>query len=254
MTGRFEGQVALITGGSSGIGKATAIRFAEDGARVVIAARGVEKGSHTVEEIRQAGGDAIFVQTDVSREDEVANLVEQTVNHYGRLDFGFNNAGIGIGEMLHECSEEDWDRVLNTNLKGVWLCMKHEIKQMLRQGGGSIVNTASVAGVTGFVRSPSYTASKHAVIGLTKSAALQYVRQGIRVNSICPGLIMTPMAKQVFASAPDAREWFESHQPSGEGGSPEEVAELVTWLCSPAASLVNGVAYSIDGGLMAGLF
>jgi NAD(P)-dependent dehydrogenase (short-subunit alcohol dehydrogenase family) len=250
----FEGKVALVTGGSTGIGKATALAFAQAGARVVIAARRVDEGRQAVEDIREAGGEALFVRTDVTQATEVEALICTTVATYGRLDYAFNNAGISGGGLLHEVSEEEWDRMVNINLKGVWLCMKYQIPQMLRQGGGAIVNDSSAAGLTGFVRSPVYAATKHGVIGVSKSAALQYATQGIRINVVCPGLIMTPFIERVFASGPGVKEWFESQQPTGSGGRPEEVAQAVVWLCSDAASFVTGVALPVDGGLLAGVW
>jgi NAD(P)-dependent dehydrogenase (short-subunit alcohol dehydrogenase family) len=254
MSRPFEGKVALVTGGNTGIGKATAILFAQAGAQVVIAARRVDEGMQTVEEIRQAGGEAIFVRTDVAQAAEVEALVRQTVATYGRLDCAFNNAGIGGGGLLHEVSEAEWDRMVNINLKGVWLCMKYQITQMLTQGGGAIVNDSSAAGLTGYARGPIYAASKHGVIGVSKSAALQYVTKGIRINVVCPGLIMTPMIERAFASGPGVKEWFESKQPTGSGGRPEEVAQAVVWLCSDAASFVTGVALPVDGGLLSGVW
>jgi NAD(P)-dependent dehydrogenase (short-subunit alcohol dehydrogenase family) len=250
----FEGKVALVTGGNTGIGKATAMTFAQEGAQVVIAARRVDEGMQAVEEIRQAGGEALFVRTDVAQAAEVEALVRQTVATYGRLDCAFNNAGISGGGLLHEVPEEEWDRMVNINLKGVWLCMKYQITQMLMQGGGAIVNDSSAAGLTGYVRSPVYAASKHGVIGVSKSAALQYATKGIRINVVCPGLIMTPMIERAFASAPGVKEWFESKQPTGSGGRPEEVAQAVVWLCSDAASFVTGVALPVDGGLLSGVW
>jgi NAD(P)-dependent dehydrogenase (short-subunit alcohol dehydrogenase family) len=250
----FEGKVALVTGGNSGIGKATALMFAQEGAWVVIAARRVDEGMQTVEEIQQAGGEAFFVRTDVAQAAEVEALVRKTIATYGRLDCAFNNAGIGGGGLLHEFPEEDWDRIVDINLKGVWLCMKYQITQMLMQGGGAIVNDSSGAGLTGFVRSPCYAASKHGVIGLSKSAALQYATKGIRINVVCPGVIMTPMIECAFASGPGVQEWFLSKQPTGSGGRPEEVAQAVVWLCSDAASFVTGVALPVDGGALSGFW
>ena len=253
MTRPFEGKVTLVTGGNSGIGKATAILFAQQGARVVIAARRVEEGEATVAEIRGGGGEAIFVKTDVSLAADAEALVKQTIAAYGRLDCAFNNAGVSGGALLHELTEADWDRMIAVNLKGVWQGMKHQIIQMLAQGAGTIVNDSSVAGLTGYVRSPHYSASKHGVIGLSKSAALQYVNKGIRINCVCPGMIMTPMIEGAFA-IPGVEEWFRTRLPAGRGGNPEEVAEAVTWLCSDAASFVTGVAFPVDGGAVSGLW
>src|SRR2546422_1562481 len=254
MSGSFHGKVALVTGGNSGIGKATAIAFAQAGAQVVIAARRADEGEQTVKEIYQAGGEALFVRTDVARAVEVEALVHKTVAAYGRLDCAFNNAGIAVGGALHEFAEADWDRLVDVNLKGVWLCMKYQIAQMLTQGGGAIVNDSSSAGLTGFSRGPVYASSKHGVIGLSKSAALQYVTQGIRINVVCPGLILTPMIERAFASGPGVKEWFESQQPTGRGGRPEEGAQAVVWLCSDAASFVTGVTLPVDGGALSGMW
>jgi NAD(P)-dependent dehydrogenase (short-subunit alcohol dehydrogenase family) len=250
----FEGKAALVTGGNDGIGKATAIAFAEAGAKVVIAARRTAEGERAVEEIRVKGGEALFVETDVARARDVEALVQRTAATYGRLDCAFNNAGVAGGGLLHEFTEADWDRIIDINLKGVWLCMKYQIAQMLRQSGGAIVNDSSAAGLVGLTRSPVYSASKHGVIGLSRSAALQYVTQGIRVNAVCPGLIMTARMERVFATGPGIKEWFESQQPTGHGGRPEEVAQAVVWLCSDAASFVTGVAFPIDGGSLAGFW
>lgn len=254
MAKSFKDKVALVTGGNSGIGKATAIKFAQEGAKVVIAARRIDEGGQTVEQIREKEGEAIFIKTDVSQAKEVEALVHETVAMYGRLDFAFNNAGTGGGGPLHELAEEDWDSILDVNLKGVWLCMKYQIIQMLEQGGGGIVNDSSLTGLTGYVRSPVYAASKHGVIGLSKSAALQYVKLGIRINVVCPGVIMTPMIEGAFASGPEVKEWFESKQPTGKVGNPEDVAQAVVWLCSDAASFVTGVALPVDGGAFAGFW
>lgn len=251
----FEGKVALVTGGNSGIGKATALKFAQEGAKVVIAARRTEEGEKTVAEIEQSGGDALFIQTDIAQTSEVKALIDETVDKFGRLDFAFNNAGTGGGGgPLHEVVEEDWDQVMGVNLKGVWLCMKYQITQMLKQGGGAIVNVSSIAGLTGFSLNPTYSATKHGVIGLSKSASLQYIKQGIRINVVCPGVIMTPMLEPAFASDPEVKAWFESKQPGGQAGSPEEVAQAAVWLCSDAASFVNGIALRIDGGALAGFW
>ncbi len=251
MSQPFAGKVALVTGGNSGIGKATAVLFAQQGARVVIAARRAEEGEATVAEIKRNGGEAIFVRTDVAVAADAEAVVKRTVAEYGTLDCAFNNAGVSGGGLLHELTEADWDRMIDVNLKGVWLGMKYQIIQMLTQGGGAIVNDSSVAGLTGYVRSTHYAASKHGVVGLTKSAALQYRDQGIRINAVCPGMIMTPMIERAFA-IPGVEDWFRSKVP-GRGGNPDEVAQAVTWLCSAAASYLTGVALPVDGGLSSGL-
>jgi len=253
MSGPFDGKVALITGGNSGIGKATALLFAKQGARVVIAARRVDEGEATVAEIRRNGGEAIFVKTDVAQAADAEAMVKRAVAEYGRLDCAFNNAGVSGGALLHEVAEADWDRMVGVNLKGVWLGMKYQIIQMLSQGGGGvIVNDSSVAGLSGYARSAHYSATKHGVIGLSKSAALQYLKKGIRINVVCPGMIMTPMIERAFA-IPGVEEWFRSRLP-GRGGNPDEVAQAVVWLCSDAASYVTGVAFPVDGAASAGLW
>jgi NAD(P)-dependent dehydrogenase (short-subunit alcohol dehydrogenase family) len=252
MAGRVDGKVALITGAGSGIGRATALVFAKEGAKVVVADIVVAGGEETVRMIKGAGGEAIFVKTDVTRAAEVEALVKKTVETYGRLDCAFNNAGIE-GEMAPtaDCTEENWDRVVNIDLKGVWLCMKYEIPQMLQQGGGAIVNTASVAGLVGFQGIPAYVASKHGVNGLTKTAALEYAKSGIRVNSVCPGVIHTPMIERFFSTNPQVSEAMSALEPVGRLGKPEEIGEAVLWLCSDAASFVTGLPMAVDGALTA---
>ncbi len=254
MAPQFEGKVAVVTGGSSGIGRATAIRFAQKGAKVVVAARGIQQGEETVQEIRSAGGESIFVRTDVSKAAEVESMVSQAVEAYGRLDYAFNNAGTGTGGPMHEATEEDWDRVIGVNLKGVWLCMKYEIAQMLAQGGGAIVNDSSGAGLVGFGPSPIYGASKFGVVGLTRSSALQYAKSGIRINAVCPGAVLTPGLQRAFDSGPGVEEWLGAHEPIGRFGEVNEIAEAVVWLCSDTASFVTGVAMPVDGGMVAGIW
>jgi NAD(P)-dependent dehydrogenase (short-subunit alcohol dehydrogenase family) len=251
MEGQFHGKVALVTGGNSGIGAATALGFAREGAKVVIAARRKAEGEATVERIENAGGDAIFVQTDVSQPDQVEAMVAEAVERYGRLDYAFNNAGVGITGSLHEFPEDDWDLTMDVNLKGVWLCMKCEIAQMLKQNGGVIVNDSSTAGLGASAWNAVYSASKHGVIALTKSAAQQYGHNGIRVNAVCPGWIETPMSQPVLGGNPELQAQI-AKQPIGRIGTPDEVAEVVTWLCSDAASFVTGLAMAVDGGLFAG--
>lgn len=251
MSGRFDGKVALVTGGNSGIGKATAVQFAREGAKVVIAARRIKEGEETVDVIREGGGEAIFVRTDVTRASDVEAMVARTMDVYGRLDSAFNNAGVaGPGRLPHEHTEDAWDSIIDVNLKGVWLCMKYEIPRMLEQGGGAIVNDSSVAGLIAGV-GIAYVASKHGVIGLTKTAALAYVKEGIRVNAVCPGWIDTPMIDTIFED-PERQAGLAARQPMGRLGTPEEVAETVLWLCSDAASLVTGHAMAVDGGILAG--
>jgi NAD(P)-dependent dehydrogenase (short-subunit alcohol dehydrogenase family) len=252
MAGRVEGKVALVTGGGSGIGRATALAFAREGAKVVVADVVAEGGEETVRLIKAAGGEAIFVKADVATAAEVEALVKKAVDTYGRLDCAFNNAGIEgeIGQTA-DCTEENWDRVVDIDLKGVWLCMKYEIPQMLKQGSGAIVNTASVAGLVGFQGIPAYVAAKHGVNGLTKTAALEYAKSGIRVNAVCPGVIHTPMVERAFKANPQMAESATAIEPVGRLGKPEEIAEAVVWLCSDAASFVTGLPMAVDGGLVA---
>jgi NAD(P)-dependent dehydrogenase (short-subunit alcohol dehydrogenase family) len=254
MPGQLTGKVALVTGGASGIGRATALTFAREGAKLVVADMNAEGGQQTVHMIRENGGDAIFVQVDVSKATEVAAMISTTVETYGRLDCAHNNAGIGSRPRapLHECTEETWDRVLSINLKGVWVCMKYEIIQMLNQGSGSIVNTASIMGLVGsWSGTAAYNASKHGVVGLTKTAALEYATAGIRVNAVCPGYIHTPLIQEALTSNPALEAQIVARHPVGRMGKPEEIAEAVVWLCSDAASFVTGHTMTVDGGYVA---
>ncbi len=243
-------KVALVTGGAMGIGKTTAQIFAREGARIVVVDIEAGGGEETVRLIKEAGGDAIFVKCDVTKAMEVKAAIKKTVDTYGRLDCAFNNAGIGIPGTTVECSEEDWDRVLGVNLKGVWLCMKYELSQMLIQGGGVIVNTSSAGGLIGTPGIAAYTASKHGVVGLTRTAALEHVTAGIRVNAVCPGSVPTPMLDPVV-NHPEMKAMLESKHPMGRFGTTEEIAEAVVWLCSDRASYVTGVAFPVDGGVTA---
>ena len=249
----FEGKVALVTGGSFGIGQATAIAFAGRGAKVIVADYLEDKNQETIKQIKKIGGEAIFIQCDVSNHTEVKNMINQAITHYKRLDFAFNNAGIE-GKMgnMDECTEDNWDKILNVNLKGVWLCMKYEIPQMLKQNKGVIINCASVAGLNGFADFPAYTASKHGVVGLSKSAALEYALKGIRINTVCPGVIHTPMIDRLTGKDPAKEKQYADMEPIGRMGKTEEVAAATVWLCSDAASFVTGIALPVDGGLMAG--
>ena len=253
MAGKLEGKAALVTGGGSGIGRATALAFAREGAQVVVADVSVEGGQETVRMIEENGGQAVFIKADVSKSGDVEGLIDQAIQTYGRLDYACNNAGIeGEQASTVNCSETNWDRVINVNLKGVWLCMKYEIPQMLKQGGGSIVNMSSVAGLVGFSNAPAYTASKHGILGLTKAAALEYAKAGIRVNAVCPTVTRTPMTEHLFVNNPGPREArIISMIPMGRAAAPEEIAEAVIWLCSDAASFVTGHAMLVDGGTVA---
>jgi len=245
----FAGKVALVTGGSSGIGRATAVKFGERGAKVVVAARREKEGRETVEMIKKAGGEAIFVQTDVRIASQVENMVQQTVKKYGRLDVAFNNAGVGgIMARLVRTTEEIFDEVVDTNFKGVWLSMKYEIPVMLKQGGGVIVNNASIAGVATAERLSVYSGSKHAVVAISKAAATEYGRDNIRVVAICPGWIKTRMTEELRAQK-DADVLIQGSVPLKRIGEPEEVAEMVIWLASDAASYVSGGAFIVSGGM-----
>ena len=244
----FTGKVVLLTGGSSGIGRATAVKFGERGARVVVASRREKEGKETVEMIKKAGGEAMFVQTDVRIAAQVENMVQQTVERYGRLDIAFNNAGVGgIMARLIRMTEETFDELVDTNFKGVWLSMKYEIPVMLEQGGGVIINNASIAGVSTAERLAVYSGSKHAVVAISNAAASEYGRDNIRVVSICPGWIKTHMTEDLRARK-DADTMIQGSVPLKRMGEPEEVAEMVIWLASDAASFVSGGAFIISGG------
>jgi len=249
MAGRVDSKIALVTGGGSGIGRATCLAFSREGAKVIVSDVAVRGGEDTVQMIKAAGGQAIFVKADVSKAADVEGLINQAVATYGRLDCAFNNAGIG-GKFVPtaKVKEEDWDQMIAINLKGVWLCMKAELTQMLKQGSGAIVNTASTMGVIANPGVSAYVAAKHGVNGLMKTAALEYAKQGIRVNSVCPGVIRTPMVEQAIASNPQMSETFVAVEPVGRLGKPEEIAEAVVWLCSDAASFVTGLPMVVDGG------
>jgi NAD(P)-dependent dehydrogenase (short-subunit alcohol dehydrogenase family) len=250
---RFSGKVALVTGGASGIGRACAQLFAREGASVVVSDVALEGGHETVRLIEEDGGEASFVEADVSKAAQVEALVGRALEAYGRLDYAFNNAGIEgrMATNTADYSEEDWDRVIAVNLKGVWLCMKHEIPQMLSQGAGSIVNNSSVEGLVGLQGTSAYAASKHGVVGLTKTAALEYAQSGIRVNAVCPGLIRTPMVERYSRGDAEIEAQFAAVEPVGRMGTPEEVAEAVVWLCSESASFVTGHAMAVDGAYVA---
>lgn len=252
MTYEMSEGVALVTGGSSGIGKATAVAFAVQGARVAIASRTPARGRDVVRAIQEAGGEAMWIQADVSIPAQARSMVEQVVDAYGRLDWACNNAGSGgQGGLVPEIQERDWDRTIDGYLKSAWLCMKYEIPAMLEGGGGAIVNISSVDGQRGFPWDPAYSAAKHGVIGLTKSAAMQYADKGIRINAVCPGWIRTPPVERTLERYPESEGEMLRHQPIGRFGRPEEVAQAVVWLCSDGASLVVGTAMAVDGGYLA---
>lgn len=248
----WKGEVALVTGAASGIGRATALAFAAEGARVVVVDLDEVGGAGTSREIRALGGESLFVRADVSSAADVNHVFTRVREAYGRVDFAFNNAGIE-GQMAScvECSEANWDRTLNVNLKAVWRCMVHELALMQPEGRGSIVNCSSIAGLVGFERLPAYVASKHGVVGLTRAAALENARRGIRINAVCPGVIQTPMIDRVLTRDPDMRRWLVDNEPIGRMGTPEEIAAAVLWLCTPGGAFVTGQAIAVDGGWVA---
>ena len=246
-----QAKVALVTGAASGIGRATAIAFARAGMRVAVADVDPAGGEETVALIRRAGGTAFFVRADVSSNADVDAMVKRTVAEYGVLDYAFNNAGTeGVMGPTMDCTEAMWDRVLGVNLKGTWLCMKHEIPHLLGRAG-AIVNCASVAGLVGFAEAAAYTASKHGVVGLTRSTALELARAGVRVNAVCPGVIQTPMIDRALGGDPAKIAAYQGAEPVGRFGTPEEIAAAVLWLCSDGASFVTGAAIPVDGGWVA---
>jgi NAD(P)-dependent dehydrogenase (short-subunit alcohol dehydrogenase family) len=249
----LEGKVGLVTGGTSGIGRETAVLFAKAGAKVVVAGRREMEGKETVELIRAAGGDSLYVKADVSKASDVDALIQKAVEKFGRLDVAFNNAGTeGVWVPLIKQTEEDWDQTIDVNLKGVWLCLKYEILQMLKQGGGgAIVNMASISGLVGFSGAAAYSASKHGVMGLTKAAALETARSKIRINAVCPAAVETPLADRVFG-APAVHKYVVSIHPIGRFGKPAEIAEAVVWMCSDRASFMTGQSLVLDGGFLAG--
>jgi NAD(P)-dependent dehydrogenase (short-subunit alcohol dehydrogenase family) len=252
MTRLFEDKVAMVTGAGDGIGRASALAFAREGAKVVVSDIAEQGGEETVRLIEGAGGEASFVRCDVSRAAEVEGLVERTLDLYGRLDAAHNNAGITTPQTLAaDITEDEFDRTIGVNLKGVWLCMRSEIPAMLESGGGAIVNTGSSAAVVGIPKFAAYTASKHGVAGLTRCAALDYAKQGIRINCVCPGATRTRLMIDAIEENPERGEIINRTIPAGRMGEPEEVAELAVWLCSPRASFVIGVVVSADGGTVA---
>ncbi|MEN5089529.1 SDR family oxidoreductase [Pseudomonas protegens] len=252
MSMTFSGQVALVTGAANGIGRATAQAFAAEGLKVVVADLDVLGGEETVALIQAAGGEALFVSCNVTQEADVQNLMARTVEAYGRLDYAFNNAGIEIEKgRLAEGSLDEFDAIMGVNVKGVWLCMKYQLPLLLAQGGGAIVNTASVAGLGAAPKMSIYAASKHAVIGLTKSAAIEYAKKKIRVNAVCPAVIDTDMFRRAYESDPKKAEFAAAMHPVGRIGKVEEIASAVLYLCSDGAAFTTGHALTVDGGATA---
>lgn len=252
MPANLNGKVAFITGAATGIGRATAVAFAKAGAAVAVVDTNTEAALETAKMVNEAGVKSRFFKCDVSQSDEVKKVIEDAIKEFGRIDFAFNNAGIeGEQGMTPDCTEENWQKVIDVNLKGVWLCMKYQIPQMLKQGGGSIINCSSIAGVVGFPGVPAYVASKHGVIGLTKTAALEYAKSNIRVNAICPGIIQTPMIDRFAHGEAQVKKVLADGEPLGRMGQPEEVASAALWLATSESSFVTGHSLVVDGGWVA---
>lgn len=252
MTNSITGKTALVTGAGSGIGRAAAIAFASAGANVVVADIDIAGGDETVALMRGLAGKGVFVAADISRGPEVDALIKTTVDTFGSLDCAFNNAGIqGELSLTADCTEENWDHIIGINLKGVWLCMKYEIQQMLKQGAGAIVNNSSNFGLVGSNGMPAYSAAKHGVVGLTKTAAIEYAKSGVRVNAVCPGPVQTPLVDKIVARQPEIVDAITAREPIGRMGQPHEIASAVVWLCSDEASFVVGSVLPVDGGYVA---
>ena len=245
----LRGKVAIVTGAASGIGRATAELFAVHGARVVIADRDIEGAEETLERIKKKGEMGLALKVDVSDEAQIKMMVKQTIERFGQLDFACNNAGIeGEQAVTADCTAENWRRVININLEGTWWCMKYQIPEILKGDGGAIVNVSSIAGLLGFKGIPAYVSSKHAINGLTKTAALEYADQGLRVNAVSPGAIQTPMIDRFVGEEGEGRQDLMAAHPLGRFGRPEEVAEAIVWLCSEKASYITGQVLAVDGG------
>lgn len=254
MTQNFAGKVALITGAASGLGRATALLFAEHGAKVIVSDITIDGGHETVKMIQDKGRDATFIECNVANEESVNNLISKTIETYERLDFGINNAGIGgIWTATHKYPTDNFEKVMAINTTGVFMCMRAELDVMTKQGSGAIVNVSSVAGLSGFPNNVAYAASKHAVVGMTKSAGLEYAKKGIRVNAVCPVFTITPLVTGMFdVIGDDMKDKLEAAIPMKRFGKPEEIAEAIVWLCSDASSFITGHALPIDGGMVAG--
>lgn len=246
----FEGKIALITGATSGMGRATAIAFAREGAKVIMAARREQRGQEVVDQIAAFGGESIFVKTDVRKSEDIKNLFKTIMDKYGRLDFAFNNAGVSLPHVptILKTTDEEWDRLMETNARGVWLCMKEEIPIMIKQGSGVIINTASILGIIGEWGLSHYAASKHASLGLAKTAALEYAKKNIRINTICPGPIMTEMLEVALPFMPKMLDVMAGKTAVRRIGQPEEIAGAALWLCTDEAAFMIGKEIAIDGG------